>query len=1351
MDSYATTISSIHEGGRTAPLSFAQQRQWLLHQLSPDTSAFHLRAAYRVDGPLRVAVFERALNEIVRRHETLRTTFGLAEGVPVQRIAPALTLSVPVVDLRAVPDDEREARLARLVDEGVRQRFDPGQGPLLRVTLFHLAEERHALLIVFHHIISDGWSMGVFLRELLALYEAFAAGQPSPLAPLPMQYADFARWQQQALTDAVLKPQLDFWVDHLRGAPPVLELPSDRPRPPVQSFNGARRSAALPDDLAAALRAWSRKEGGTLFMTLFAAFAALLYRYTGQDDLVVGTPIANRNRVEIEGLIGFFVNTLALRVRLGENPTFRALFSQVREAALGAYDHQDLPFERLLEVLKPPRDLSRTPLFQVMFILQNAPMPVMRRAGLVFRTFDIEAESAAFDLRFNVRVEEGRLWSLVRYNTDLFDAATIDRFLGHYERLLRALVADPDVPVADLPLLAEDEAALVLGQWNDTAAPYPAACIHTLFEEQVERTPAAMAVVADGTSLTFAELNARANRLAHHLIRQGVTPGTPVGVFMERSADMVVGLLGILKAGGAYLPLDPAYPLARLAFMLQDSRAPVLVTQRALYEEGLAEALRERPPAVVYLETIPQADDEAGNPAVSVAPGDPAYVIYTSGSTGRPKGVLGLHRGAVNRFHWMWTTYPFEAGEVCAQKTALSFVDAVWEVFGPLLQGVPLVILRDEVVQDPVRLTGALATHGVTRLVLVPSLLRALLDAGEALQQRLPRLRFWISSGEALPSALVERFYEQCPESRLLNLYGSSEVSADVLFYDTRGHRPGEAVPIGRPLANTQAYVLDGRMRPVPVGVPGELYVGGDGLAAGYIHRPEQTAARFVPDPFGAAPDARLYRTGDRARYRPDGALEFRGRLDGQVKLRGYRIETGEVEAVLRRHAAVREVVVMIREEEAAGPMLVAYVALRTNDAGEVGGLRAYLRAELPAYMVPAAFVFLDAFPLTPNGKVDRLALPAPAPTRAEPAHTYVAPRNELERRLTRLWEAVLGVRPIGVHDNFFDLGGHSLLAATLFNRMRETMGRELPLITLFQAPTVAQLAAVLAAENTAPAWRSLVPIQPGGTQPPLFCIPPAGTTSINFAALVRYLGPDQPVYGLEAVGMDGKEPPHTRVEEMARHYLKEVRALQPEGPYYLVGRCFGGVVAFEMGQQLHAQGQAVGLLAMLDTGAPGPRSRLPEPDLDGLHNLPDRPLKRSRVARVARKARWVLKKLRRGLNIVRIRLFGSSVERRHREVLDIHKRAKRRYVARLYPGRIVFFRPRTQGDTVVLMPARWANFAAGGVDFQEVPGTHSTMLQEPHVREVAERLKAALEATRNGLATASGDGAAPAPAEYAS
>ncbi|MFL6209204.1 MAG: amino acid adenylation domain-containing protein, partial [Pyrinomonadaceae bacterium] len=1059
------------EGGEynTFLPSFAQQRLWFLDQLEPGNPLYNIPAVIRIGGPLSVPALEQTLTEIVARHEALRTTFTTLDAHPVQLIRPPFAVSVPVQDLSAIAEAERAAEAQRLLQAEAQRPFELARGPLLRAGLLRLSETKHIFTLTLHHIVSDGWSMGVLIQEMIALYEAALAGQPSPLPELDIQYADYAVWQREWLEGEVLEEQLAYWKRQL-ASPAVLELPTDKRRPLVQSFAGAMHKTQISATLHEALKTVSQREGVTMFMTLLAAFKVLLWRYSGQTDLIVGSPIAGRTRVETEPLIGLFINTLALRTDLSGDPTFRDLLGRVREVTLGAYAHQDVPFERLVEELQPERSLSHAPLFQVMIMLKNTPSPDLAMAGLQLSLVDITSGTAKFDLTLLLEERDGGITIHWEYNTDLFEPETVARMSGHYETVLESAVARPGARISLLPMLPQAERQQLLVGFNDTQRAYPEPrCLHELFEAQVARTPAAVALISDaGARLTYGELTAQADELARHLRHLGVGREVRVGVLLNRSPQLIVALLGILKAGGVYVPLDPQYPQERVAFMVEDAAMSVLLTQTSLRDKLPASAAR-----IVCLDaewetpTARAAAAKDDDNTADATPDNLAYVIYTSGSTGRPKGVAIEHRSVATFLHWAHETFTQAELAGVLASTSVCFDLSVFELFAPLTCGGAVVLAENAL---------ALSTHPAAPLVtLVNTVPSAMAELARA-KSLPPSVATVNLAGEPLKLALVEAVYEHETVGRVLNLYGPSE-DTTYSTYVVLERGTNRAPTIGRPVANTQVYLLDRALQPVPVGVAGELYIGGAGLARGYLNRPELTAEKFVPNPFSAEPGQRLYRTGDVARYLAAGELEFLGRSDQQVKLRGFRIELGEVEAALVKHASVSEAVVLVRADDGGDQRLVAYVVGAGAEHPSVGELRAHLKARLPEYMLPAVFVCLAELPLTPNGKVDRKALPAPDQARPESEHPYVAPRTPVEEVLCALWAEILRVKRVGVEDNFFELGGHSLLATRLAARMREAFRVELPLRTLFERQTIAALAAEIERGLRAGVGQNLPPL----------------------------------------------------------------------------------------------------------------------------------------------------------------------------------------------------------------------------------------------------------------------------------
>lgn len=1330
-------------------LAHAQLRVWFLTRLDPDSAAYNESRAHRLSGRIDIDALRTSLQAVIQRHEILRTTFTVINDEPRQVVHENATLDFQCLDLSSAPLSSRDEMLSSVLTAVAQEPFDLESGPLLRFRLIRVAASEHVLLRVWHHIVSDGWSAEIFERELSSVYNALVLGGTVELPALAVQYADYALWQRQWLSGEVLDRQLDYWKDKLANLP-TLELFTDRARPAVQSYRGASIETALPEALIAGLKALGRVEGATLFMTLLATFGALLSRYSGQEDIVVGTPTANRNRTEIEGLIGLFANTVALRINLSGDPTVRDLVCRTRDMALDAYAHQDAPFEKLVEELKPERRLSHNPLFQVLFALQKARHQALKLSGLESKAYKPASGTSKFDLSVFVLESPDGLRLRLEYNTDLFDAAAVQRILGHYRVLLEAAVVRPELRLSDLPLLSDKELQQILVEFNDTRADYPKGlCIHDFFARQAATTPHAAALVCGEQQITYRELNARANQIAHFLMRHGAGPEVLVGIYCERGAHLVTGILGILKAGSAYVPLDPNYPKERLQCILDDAKPLIVLTQESLTDD-LANFIGERIRLDGDWSEIARESEE--NPVTQVKPEHLAYVLYTSGSTGRPKGVALEQRTAVTFIQWANEIFTREELAGVLFSTSVCFDLSVFEMFVTLSAGGQIILAP-----NALHLPLLAAKDKVTLINTVPSVMAELVRTGSVPAS----VRTVNLAGEALPEALVEQIYASTNADKVYNLYGPTETSYSTYTLVRRG-RP---VTIGRPIANAQVYLLDAHQNPVPIGVPGELYIGGDGVARGYLNRPELTSEKFIPDLFGRDPNVRLYKTGDLGRFLPDGEIEFLGRADHQVKIRGFRIELGEIEAVLTQNTAVKAAAAVARQDTPGEMRLVAYVVLHAGQSANADELRGFLGRKLPDYMLPSQFVFIEALPILPTGKLDRGALPVPEHARSEGEDSYVAPRNGLELQLVKIWEELLGIHPIGIRNNFFELGGNSLLALTVMSRIERIYGKRLPVSRMFAGATVEYLASLLSDQRTQEIPSPLVEVHAGGSRTPFFFVHGEyGGGGFYCRELARHLGEEQPFYALQPPGLDGQPLPPT-IEAYAASYLECVRAFQPHGPYVLGGYCNGGLVAFEMAQQLQALGERVDLVAVIDTPV-NTRLRfwfqhslvalaahllgLDEgQQLDWFARLRNFVIafnelsgfKRvmfllKRVNRLCAAAKWLPQIFWRNSRrnpVITIPqqaapTQGSPEEwnRSLQEKYVYYRRLMTRYVAYPYQGRISLICSRDRRHSTDDPTLGWRDVAPD-IDLHVIPGNHYTCLTD-HLRILAEHLKSCLD-----------------------
>jgi amino acid adenylation domain-containing protein len=1346
----------VRRGLSEAPPTFAQERFWFLDRVGVRGAAYHSFLPLEIEGALHVPALEKAIGEVIRRHEALRTRFRDLDGRPLQVIVPFAGFSLPVEDLSDVGEAERQAEALRRARASIVAPFDLVAGPLVRMRLLRLDRERHLLAICMHHIVTDAWSWRIFLRELWTLY---ATPLPS-LPPLPLQYADYAAWQREQWAPGEASRLLAYWRRQLAGAPALLALPTDHPRPAVQTYQAASTTLDLRLTLLDGLSRLARSEDATLYMVLLAGFQILLGRYTGSTDIIVGTPVAGRARSEVQDLVGLFINTVVMRTSLAGDPTCRELLRRVREVVLGAFEHQDAPFEQVVAELQPERSSSYSPLFQVVLTTQESEGPAGPAiAGLQVRRIGVDFETTKFDLTLTVTTHETGARAILTYNTALFERTTIERMARHVEAVLTQIATDPARRLSAIGVMDASERRQVLETWNQTERPGAAdTTVAALVEAQAAAHPTAVAVIAGETRVTYDALNAQANQLARYLRRQGVSPETEtrVAVCLTRGVPLVVGLLAVLKAGGAYVPLDPRYPSERLAYMLRDSGARVLVTETALLEQW-SPSLSPSPSDDATRGDLPRPETEPNVTLVAVDDAKTAaalmaestdnvvsgvtarhlaYVIYTSGSTGRPKGV-GVEQGALaNLLATMREAPGLAASDVLLAVTTVSFDIAGLELFLPLTTGATVAIAPREASGDPLLLHQALAATQATMLQATPATWRLLIDSGWPGDPRLIAL----CGGEALAPDLAAALLPRC--GVLWNVYGPTETT---IWSTCQRLTSAADVPIGRPVANTHVVIADAHGGPQPIGVAGELLIGGAGVARGYLGRPALTAERFVPDPYGPTSGGRLYRTGDRARWRADGTLLYEGRLDRQVKIRGFRIEPGEVEAALLADASVRAARVIVRHDPPGEPQLVAYVVAdaTAGRALDPARLRAVLRTTLPEYLVPAAIVPLDALPLTPAGKVDVNALPAP--TRGVTDVTADPPQDFTEVQLLHIWEEVLGVEAIGPTQDYFELGGNSLLALTLFARIRQTLQCELPLAMLVGGVTVRQMAAAIREQQraaTAAPLKEIVPLQPHGSRPPLFCVHPAGRGASFYIHLVRHLGNHQPAFGVIDVGENLARP----ITQIASEHVRAMQAVQPSGPYHLIGWSFGGAVAYEIAVQLQRRHEDVAFLGVLDTMETAMWRRLP---------------RRQGAIRVATLAKEIAEKMGRPFVLSPGELEALTLDEQCRRAVDalhdqhaappgftaqhlrhdyydvvtLRDRSRRAYKPRRFSGRLTLFRSSVRSDDILAgcteEEARtlgWCRLV-DDVQVHQVPGSHRSMGIEPHVRTLAQRVRESLDA----------------------
>lgn len=1267
----------------TFPLSHPQMRLWFVQQFDPAASWYNRPTLLRLPAGLGIPRLEQALATIISRHAVLRTVYPLQDGEPHARLLPFEGVNLVQDDLQGLD----EARVQAHIQAVIRQPFDLQNGPLLRLHLLRLGQDEYQLLFVTHHITFDHWSEQVFIRELTA------AWQGSPLPPLPIQYSDFAIWQHSTEVETRLVHHLAYWQAQLAGQLPVIELPIDHPRPAVQDLHGDSVRLTLPEGLLAGLKAVARSNDSTLFMLLLAAFNVLLSRYTAQTDLLVGSPIAGRLRPELEGLIGIFINNLVLRCDLSGNPPFDELLKRVRRVTLEAYQHQEVPFERLVEALKPERELGRTPVFQVSFNFENTLL-VESQAGLAsISRLELAETVALYDLSVGLTERDGALTIDFIYPTALFEHETIQHMADHYRVLLAGIAADPHQDIGCLPLLTGEERQRMLVTWNSASLPYPGdLCLHQLFEDWAHKNPQETAVVFYDQKLSYASLDQQAEQVANSLIGLGVAAGSRVALCMARGPELVAGILGILKAGAAYVPLDPAFPPERIAYLLTDSGVGCVLTR----EENVQVISGMGMPVLTYEQAMrtPIPDEKPAHPAVT--PANLAYLLYTSGSTGQPKGAMITHGNVVaflHSFREVRRDGPRRVGTCVAPFT---FDASVEEVFSCLCFGGTVHILQPEDSSNPAWFARYLVEQEISTTFVVPDLLpglaRELKHQGGA-----PALKCLITALEPIRESTLQPLRELSPGLRILNAYGPTETTYGATAYAfTEMKEPDRFIPIGVPFPNCRVYIVDDNLQPVPVGVPGEILIGGAGVGPGYHNRPELTAEKFIPDPFSSLPGARLYHSGDIGRYLPDGNIQFLGRADDQVKLHGYRIELGEIEKNLASCPLVHKCLVLVRQLPPGDRRLVAYVLPAAGASPTASDLRQYLADRLPVYMLPNHYLLLETFPLLSNGKVNRAVLPLPDQERPVLEQSFAPAVTPGEHKLVAIWSKLLGVERIGIHDNFFELGGHSLLAIRLISEIEKQMGVHLSLTALFENPTIYQVGRFIDSEQKPPDWQALVAIQPHGRRVPLFLVPPSATTGMRFARLAEKLGDDQPIYSFNHLGLDGLQEAQGSVDEMVELYMREMLAFRPQGPYIIGGLCFGSQVALEMARRLAENGHEVPALLLLDPGVPFKEQSGRRWKNDQGGNRFGRALNHLIKGTLRRR----FEKL---INTITYRLTARKRSDTVTSTHQTHRQAMRRFQTLPYAGRTLFFQSEARQQT---LDSTWREFLTGQVDYFVIPGS---------------------------------------------
>ena len=1309
---------------KSYPLSFAQERLWFLYQLYDGHPSDNVPVAFRIEGKLDYDALEQSCNVLIHRHKILGACFENIEGQVVQN-SESKYYKIELQELPVENPTDAEGTIRSFLTEEAQISFNITCWPLFKVKLFKISGEDHILFVNMHHIISDGWSLGVFFRELEITYASIIDNEEPLLPELPIQYIDYCMWQRQWLIDNFLTSELSFWKQHLEGSMPLLELPTDRSRPATQSFKGSKYPISIPAELYNGLKTLAKTEGCTLFMVLCAAFQTLLSRYTGSEDIIIGTPIANRDRPEINNLIGLFLNLLVLRTDLSGSPSFLELLGRVKEVTSNAFKNEKIPFEKLVEVLRPKREMSYHPVFQVLLQVSNGFELNLRNS--VVTPFHFDSGTAQYDLALHLFEGKDGFQGHFEYSTDLFDETTIKRFANSFELLLYNILDAPHLSIERLCELHKDEAKFLLHDVNKTFIERPNdKCLYQLFEEQAKRVPGKVAIDYQGHEITYEQLNSKANQLARYLIENGVGPDQPIGIYMNRSIDMVIGLLGILKSGAAYLPMDPMFPRSRLTFMLEDTDARLLLTQ-----SDLAEDFPEYNGRVIPLDQEWGIISKHSDQPVEVLADSStlAYIIYTSGSTGKPKGVQIEHKSVVNFLRSMQKTPGLVESDILLSVTTLSFDISILEIFLPIITGAKLVLVSKEDSMDGLFLINKLQEMAVTVMQATPTTWKMMLDAGWKSKLNLKVL----CGGEALPKDLAFKVLPLCDS--FWNVYGPTETTIWSTVKQVKSH--DEIITIGRPIDNTSVYVLDKIGRIAPVGVVGELHIGGAGIARGYLNREELTRERFIEDPFTPYGGKYLYKTGDLARVLDNGEIECLGRLDDQIKIRGFRVELGEIETLVKKHPGVHDAVIAIKNDPNGNPRLVAYLIPVDNLEPDIDNIKNFLKDQLPGYMIPAVHLFVKEFPMTPNGKIDRNALPEPTTTKHKSHEVGHGAKDKIEEELIALWEELLNVRPININDDFFDLGGHSLLAAQMFRKIEVAFGKSIPLATLFKSPTIAFLASILRDKGKVK-WSSLVDINTRGSNTPLFLVHGAEGNVLLYRELAQQLSKhNQPVYGLQSQGLNPSAQFTADIEKMASHYVGEIIERFPNGPYLLGGYCLGGVIALEMARQLTAIGKQVDSVIMLETYNEFVKGQDKRPEVEEwsilLQNMY---FHLENFIRADNKSGFLTAKLKVSMTRMTIawELFLkwlkngfknlSEQEYVHLRLAKLNDRALMEYQPQQFDGEIVLFRPKSYFKGWGDEKFGWTGIARRGIKVVTLPMGPRAMLVEPFVKNLAHELR---------------------------